>query len=307
VSRASRRVANRTVLRLRVNGRAVFARLQLDLLDELHVIRTDGTPIRPGPSDADDVWYDSDGVACAYSSTVGELHWMNLPGVATFCFSTTPGQVAAYPERSIPEHVVADNFLRAVMPMALHVRGWELLHASAVLAPAGVVALCAVAGTGKSTAAYGLSQSGYPLWADDVVAFDVRSDPIEATSLPFSLRLLPEAASFFGERRREHPPTPEGAEGARAPLAAVCVLERVEGEPGQVTIERSFGGDAFTAVLTHGYCFTLRNAERNRRMMKSYLELIDRVPVFRVRFAPGLEQLSGVLDAIKAALPEAPS
>jgi hypothetical protein len=277
------------------------------LLDELHVIRTDGESIRPDPSDADETWYDSDGVACAYGGTEGEQHWMHLPGVGTFRFSATPGEIAAFPEPSTPEDVVIDNFLRAVLPMALQVRGWELLHASAVLAPAGVVALSAVAGTGKSTTAYGLAQSGYPQWADDAVAFDVRADPIDALPLPFSTRLRPEAASFFGEIPLEKPREPNGAAGTRAPLAAVCVLERVEGEAGQVTVERCEAGEAFTAVLTHAYCFSLRDAERNRRMMRSYLDLIDRVPVLRVRFAPGLEQLAGLLVAIKAVLPKPPS
>ena len=49
-------------------------------------------------------------------------------------------------------------------------RGWEALHASAVLSPQGVVAFCAGSGTGKSTIARGLSERGYQLCADDAVA-----------------------------------------------------------------------------------------------------------------------------------------
>jgi len=38
--------------------------------------------------------------------------------------------------------------------------------------------------------------------------------------------------------------------------------------------------------------------ERNKSMMRHYLELVARVPVFEIRFQPGLETLPAVLDDI---------
>jgi hypothetical protein len=59
---------------------------------------------------------------------------------------------------------------------------------------------------------------------------------------------------------------------------------------------------AFPAVLTHAYCYSLEDAERNRRMIDHYLELSARVPVFSVRFRAGLGNLPAVLDEVERAV-----
>src|SRR5829696_203522 len=81
----------------------------------------------------------------------------------------------------------------------------ETLHASAVVAPAGVVAFCARSATGKSTLAASLHRRGYDLWADDAVVWT----PAGSRSLTF-------------------PVTPPSTASALAalPLIAIVVLER---------------------------------------------------------------------------------
>ncbi len=59
---------------------------------------------------------------------------------------------------------------------------------------------------------------------------------------------------------------------------------------------------AFAAVLANACCFSLREEERKRRMMHHYLELTARVPVWEVRFRPGLERLPAILDGIERAV-----
>lgn len=56
-------------------------------------------------------------------------------------------------------------------------RGYEGLHAAAVQTPDGVVALAGPSGTGKSTLALELVSRGYPLFADDVLAFAADASP----------------------------------------------------------------------------------------------------------------------------------
>ena len=46
--------------------------------------------VRPLPSVADcglHVWRENDGTVAAYGYTMGGLHWMYLPGLASFCFT----------------------------------------------------------------------------------------------------------------------------------------------------------------------------------------------------------------------------
>lgn len=239
------------------------------------------------------VWRDSEGEIAAFGGTFQSGHWMQIPRIASYLFEVDDSEVLAYPQLAVPDEAVLDGFRRVVLPMALQARGQEVMHASAVLGPDGVVALCAVSETGKSTLAFGLSRRGYELWADDAVAFEVEADSVEASPLPFALRLRPASATYFGvtgEAITVEEPSP-------APLAAVCVLERVKAEEGGV--ERMTSATAFRSLLTHAYCFDPDEPDRKRHMVEAYLGLTQRVPVFHIGVTAGLERLPDLLDTIE--------
>lgn len=266
--------------------------------------------VPPLPSVADrglHVWRDHDGTVAAYGYTMGGLHWMYLPGLASFCFGEDADRVMAIPHGRAQEDLIRDAYHRNVLPMVLQTRDREVLHASAVLTPCGVVALCAVSGTGKSTTAFALSRQGWPLWADDAVAFEISEAGPTAIPLPFGVRLLPEATAFFGRYRAAENRLPN--RGARdrgvskpAPLAVLLVLDRIQGEnSGEAAvprIRRLPANQAFLDVLAHAYCFDLQDTKRKRTMMRRYLDLVSRTPVFEVRFRAGVETLPVVLNGI---------
>ena len=268
-------------------------------------------PLRDGPGREEHVWISPDGTFWASGYTVGGEHVIDLPGVARFRFGGRSGEVTAIAQPSVDRAAIADAFRRDVLPVALQALGQEVLHASAVLEPRGVVALCGYSRTGKSTIAYGLSRRGYPLWADDAVAVDLAGSCIRAVPLPFEIRLRPASAAFFAQ----HPATTHalgssnGADQAdrKPPLAAVCVLARVPsvGDGAGYEIVRLSSADAFVAVLAHSFCFSLQGEARKRRMMEHYLDLTARVPVLEVRFVGGLETLPAILDGIERAVDEA--
>lgn len=226
---------------------------------------------------------------------------MDVPGVASFGFAIPTESVMAVPHPPTRPELIRVTYERSVLPLVLQAGGAEVLHASAVYMREGVVALCGDSGVGKSTTAMALSRRGHPLWADDVVALDLTGRHPEVMPLSFELRLRAEAASFFGEKpgatRRLRPSgTPgNGAEPAR--LVALCVLSR-DDDLGGIAVER-LGAAAIPALLTHAYCFSLQQALFKRRMMEHYLELVGRVPVFAVRFRPGLERLPAIADVIE--------
>ena len=247
-----------------------------------------------------EVWRDHDGTVLAYGHIVDGLHRMYLPGLASFCFGQDVEVVTAFPDCPVREDLILDAYHRTVLPMALQVRGREVLHASAVLTPQGVVALCAVSGTGKSTMAFGLGQRGWPLWADDAVAFETSEAGARAIPLPFSIRLLPEAAAFFGRDTAVARANLDQNEAQRVPLAALLVLNRTHGgsDGGVVRIRQLSSTRAFLDVLAHAYCFSLQDPKRKQSMMYHYLDLVARVPVFEVRFRSGLEALPASLTDI---------
>jgi hypothetical protein len=257
----------------------------------------------PDPPDVSDpaatVWRDDADVVVALGQTKDGSHWVHLLHVGAFSFPAQAGDVKAIPDPGVGPDVVADAFRRMILPLALQAQGREVLHASAVRMPAGVIALCALSGTGKSTLACALSRRGHGLWADDAVCFEFAGDGVKVLPLPFTLRLRPASVAFFGGGEAEAElQRPEQTER----LAAVFVLERSVNQ--EAACERLAAAAAFREVLTHGYCFSMHERARNEAMMRNYLELVARVPAFRVTFPEGLEHIENVLDLIETAVVE---
>jgi hypothetical protein len=262
----------------------------------------DHTPrLRDNPDGAIQVWREADGTAFAYCSTVDGLHWVEIPGIARFGCELATGEVDVVPDPGVGPEVVGEAYRGTALPMILQARGAEVLHASANLTERGVVAFCGASGAGKSTIAVGLNFRGYEIWADDAVALGEAGAVIP---LPFRAHLRPTAAEFFAEARNE-----VSADGAREdagraafssePLAAVCVLERVAELSDRVVVERLAPPAALRSVLAHAFCFSLQDPHCKRRMTEHYLQLVGRVTCFGIRFRPGLEGLSTILDLVE--------
>jgi hypothetical protein len=162
--------------------------------------------------------------------------------------------------------------------------------------------------SGKSTLAYGFSERGFALCADDSVVLEASGEAVEVVPFAFGLRLRPAALSHFGliaEDAAQQACEKMGleAERPRAPLAAVFVLEPLLDEGNEVypEVERLKGHEALVSLLPHARCFSLKDRKRKREMLRNFMMLADRVPVFSVRYVPGLERLPGLLDRIEAA------
>jgi hypothetical protein len=264
----------------------------------------ESVPLLPEMYGSVEVWRDTQGTVCAYGEIRGEDCWMYLPGLASFRFSRYGSENAVAFTNGARDELVFDAYRRRVLPMELHVRGREVVHASAVRSDLGVTAFCGVSEAGKSTIAFGLHRRGYSLWADDAVAFDVSARTVSAIPLPFEMRLRPSAVKLFGCSQGEGPFDSNvelPAEEAR--LTAVCVLRRNDDKDASpVTVRRLFSADALQAVLPHAWCFTLQDVERKRRMVNHYLDLVARTLILDVCFQPGLHNLPLILDSIEQEL-----
>jgi hypothetical protein len=214
---------------------------------------------------------------------------MHLPGVATFRLGP---EVVAFPVPSATPEMIVDAFERSVLPMALQALGGEALHASGVLGPSGVVALCGDSGAGKSTLACALADRDYVLWADDAVAFEVGNPGVFAVPLPFRIKLHPEAAMFVGDGHIAESPG-----RLPVPLAAAVILRR-DGD-GSLSVLRLEGGRAFRAALEQGYSYRPNDTQRRKGMVDAYLELVARVPIIEVRFEPEWAHFDALVDALE--------
>jgi hypothetical protein len=261
---------------------------------------------RPGEADSPvQVWRDEQGTTLASCYTLDGQRRVDVPGIASFRFGVPFKIVTASPITSVRPEVIEETYCRAVLPMVLQACGTEVLHASAVHTE-GVVALCGTSGVGKSTIAFALSRRGHRLWADDAVAIDLSGPAVVALPLPFEMRLRPRAAALFGvEPQATGAPScgrpMDQADKGPAPLAALCLLSRGEEERRGcgVRMERLRPSAALPALLAHAYCFSLEDPGLKRAMIQRYMELAARMPVFALRFRPGLELLPWILDEIE--------
>lgn len=276
-------------------------------------------PDTPGTT----VWNDGDKGPVAYGATRDGWHWLRLAGAGTYRFPIEPSgsTVAAdvVPEAGARRELVVDSYYRSVVPLALQAYGFEVLHGSAVALPSGVVALCADRETGKSTIAYALQRRGHVVVADDSVVLSVveRPDGASATSaleprptsgvrvhpMPFALRLRAPTVEHYALPQRRAA-TVDGDTPFHPAndltLDAIVLLSRDDPSAGAVRLTRLDANQAFSSVLSQSHAFTLVHGDRKRTMMRSYLRLVDRVPVYRLTYPTGLEHLTAICEHVEA-------
>ncbi len=260
----------------------------------------------PDFCNAAEEWRDNAGEVCARGMVSDDIGWVELPGVGVFRFERALRGVTAIPCPSVTDDALRDSYYRAALPLALHFFGFEVLHASAALTTLGVVAFCAVSETGKSTTVAALSRRGYRPWADDAVPVEIDEEGSGAHALAVPFRLRGESAASPLARQSNRPPfwtEPEPIELRSTPLAALCVMRRVDSSGHAAEIRRLAAVEAVAALLPHGYCFSLADPVRKRSMLQRYVELAARVPTYEITVASGLEKLPAVLDRIERAIP----
>ena len=258
----------------------------------------------PNFDSATEVWRDNDGVICARGIADSSCAWIEFPGMATFRFDRSQLAIAAIPEPHVEDDLLRDNYYRAALPLALQYFGVEVLHASAVRTHCGVVAFCAISETGKSTTVAALSRRGFPVWADDAVPIEIDAEGglARALGVPFRLRVGSAACVATAGNAAPLWPEPGGLEFGSTPLAALCVMQRVNSIESVAEVRRLTAVEAVTALLPHAYCFSLADQERKRLMMQRYIDLATRVPTYSVSIVSGLAKLPAALDEIERAI-----
>ena len=257
------------------------------------------------PPDSRVIISDPEGTPHAYGSRVGNDCWVSVPNRGTFHFRPGLEFVTAEPDPQADEAAVLDAYRSAALPMAVQVAlGSQALHASGVVASGlGVVAFCGLSQSGKSTLAYGLSLRGYPIWADDVLALDASDgESVRSLRLPFRLNLRAASVAHFDAADTDVCSADDDAEAwTRVPLAAIFALERTRTSTGRrESVRRLAPDDGLIAVLENAFFFQPQTKDERRRMMRDYLEVIARVPVFALDVPPTLETLDALLDELEA-------
>jgi ferredoxin len=174
------------------------SRMESSIVPELVLDRTDQMGSLPG----------SEPIRTAHDPATGRCR-IEIDRVGRFRFTAGAPEVHAQHAPGASPATVRAAYLATVLPLALQAAGHQLLHASAIDTPEGVIAFCGPSGAGKSTLAAALARRGHPQWADDAVWWEVETDehgePIGARTrrLPFQRRLRPDAERWLGIDRQE--------------------------------------------------------------------------------------------------------
>ena len=216
--------------------------------------------------------------------------------MATYGFRPGGDEISAFPAAG-PE-AVRDAYLTLALPVALHVSGLEVLHASSIATPRGIVGFCGLSGTGKTTTAYALSRRGHRLWGDDAIVLEPApaGGAVVAHPLPFSANLREPTRAALGDSGDA-----SGEAGDPEPLAALVLLQRV-GDVAAAGITRLGAKEALPALLPHSFRFDLSGLELRRATVQRYLTIVAAVPVLRACFVPSFERLDRFLDEMESAL-----
>jgi hypothetical protein len=191
------------------------------------------------------------------------------------------------------------------LPIASALRGYEVLHASAVEIGGRAAAFTAAPGVGKTTLAFGLALDGASLLADDVVALEASDSAIQVHPGAGVANLSDDQAELIGDARladlgevvdrsdKLHLAFSPREESL--PLAAIYFLEREPGraEPG---IERLAPQPAM--LLGSTYVSHVRTPERLINQLTICSRVAELVPLFRVRF----DAAAGRPDIVRAAV-----
>lgn len=203
--------------------------------------------------------------------------------------------IKATPFQADVQHRVEDTYWRSVLPLFLQHRGAQALHASAVVGPTGVVAICGRAGAGKSTLAYGLSRRGHRVWGDDAVVVTA-VDPPQTVSLRGELKLLADVREHFDLSAGGITFDTEG--GTEAPLSRIFMLRAgARDESVTPSIRGLKAGEAFAALVENAYVY--RYEDGKRAMSEFFLALLKSVPVWEVVRPNEPDQFDQVVDLVE--------
>jgi hypothetical protein len=191
-----------------------------------------------------------------------------------------------------------------VLPIAAVMRGYELLHGSAVVIAGGVVVFLGPSGAGKTTLASGLIRRGATLVTDDVLALEPTQTEMLAHPGASMMVVLPEdldpssepLGPVLGRSDKIHfgVDTPPGP----LPLRAIYYLEPSEtfsvARVKQPDVPRLLGA-VFLPYLT--------GPDRLRRHLDTAHLLNERVDQFRLRI-PRTATPEAIVDSVHARLQE---
>lgn len=273
----------------------------IDLLITTPVPNRAGTHSFHGSSP---LWLDEHGRKYLQCSDGG--YYIVVPNLAAYYINSNTRIVNAIPLNTrYKTKQIEEYYWHDILPFALYVHGREVLHASGIRVPAGVIAFCGNSRAGKSTVAFGLGARGYSVWADDAVTIDNGggSKDFETFKLPFRIRLRSDTIDYYRSGTTSLPPTDQQVfnDGEISQLKCICVLTPYF--KGNSRTERQCillpPADGFVSVLAHAHWYNPDDLLRKALMVQKYLDISNTIPIYKIIYQHDMDYFESLLDVIE--------
>lgn len=231
-------------------------------------------------------------------AVLGEDYLLRFPDQGDFLISRDGKEIQCCPLPGTQESTVRHLFLDQVVPLVLSRRESLVLHASAIVAPEGVVAFVGKSGQGKSTLAACFGQIGYPLISDDYLVLRKTAEDWSAVPSYPGVRLWPEASdgifsappksveiAHHTEKRRVSDPALIPFAGQPSSLRCLYVLDD-EGDTSQPqpSIASLSPKDAFMRLVACAFNLDTRDKGLLERQFQAIGNLRAMLPCYRLRY-----------------------
>jgi len=252
-------------------------------------------------------WALPDGRPFLAASKTTNGYLLEFSRLAQFFIDDSGNEILYSPHPGVPEHSVRHLILDTVIAFALSLRGFAVLHASAVVTPFGACAFAASSGIGKSTLAASFQPFGYPTLTDDCLLLESDGRAIYGIPSYPSARLREDSLALLHAQQRATLPVAHYnskrrfASGLFAtdkqPLAAIYCLER-QSVDNSLSIEPISGADSLPLALRYLFCLDPYDPKMLVRQFKLVEHLLSSVPILRLTIPDDFAALPRVHEAV---------
>lgn len=217
--------------------------------------------------------------------------------------------VTAHPQSCLERILIF--LMGSAMGALLHQRGILVLHAGAVSADKGAIALAGPSGIGKSTLSAALHDRGYPFVADDVCAIDP-AGKIPSLIPGFSrLKLWADSLDKLGKSKNDLQSVRwiknlekyfiPMQENAASPVALLALFVLDAANTDRIEMNELTGADKINQLISNTYRMGfIKGLGKIEIHFRQCAALAEKIPVFRVTRPRGGFHLEELADKILA-------
>ena len=234
--------------------------------------------------------------------------------LADFFVTDNGNEITCITKDGIPPETIQHLLSDQVIPLVVNLKGGEALHASAVLAPQGVIAFAGHAGSGKSTLAGSFLLSSYRYVSDDCLTLLENGKEIHAVPAYPGLRLWDDTLTHLFGDNGSHESVAHYTDKRRVELKKRLEVRCTQPQPLRrlytivspseterefsTKIERLSSQESFMALVESAFRLDITDHKMLTRQFHFLERVASKISVRRLAFPRDFSLLPAVREAI---------